>query len=1487
MAPANEHDATKESIDWSETVSMTKWSSKGVENLVSGGSEQSSLDGTGEIFLMHSRRAASPTEHSTDQDDFSAASVNRRLDEILTKVSLLTLPNIATDEEQQDMELIRNMANPSFEKAAEGGGKGQVNHSRNQNSSTNTVGDLSTQSQNMTRTDNENPVPIHRSASREISGLRSYERPHAGDAAEKAVSSRLDVSSETKVGYMACNAMEIDQQSDAIRSRGDAFERQSDTKEGMNMTRGVDITRSELTMHDQRSYLDPGTTVALPRKQADPSYPYYRQNGTGRLGIAERVDVFQSVQLQKPSLSSTVGTADGVDCTPRTSNTAVPHRDSFKPEEDDQMGTARVSNPQIYLQLLTQQPTSDSPASYIADTFPRQNLPLSSNQSFIQPAHRNEAPQLDEVVERSSGVLYLLRQPSSFRDQAISSQPVSHSSPIDVEIGAHSLGEISQELSTGWEECQLEQRRRLFQTSTSAVGEDLRQPLSPFSASVRSTWQGQEDEPSQANNYSSTSNRIQTIATARDPNIDCVALTDRTRREHAECHVRQHLLHTVSTSPTSEFLSSWPGVTDNSYTYQTFMSPSMEKPARNRALPSFTHRSSGDMNINLSPKSGAFATQPGTLIHSIGRFPPHLSSDDVDCLLHGSQRASIEPSSRNIDHPIDTHPSHPSAMCTHVSSRSGLRPPSLVGRFEKNDSSSVQVFSPFRETLRNDRLPPPIWASMPSNLMARTVDITATHSPTTLSYEATKSFGATNRRQLGQRNSVSCRFSPPDRNVSVYLANGNSLVGEMPLQSCDAQPSIGRNYTHKESQTSLLWTLPRDKGYTRPLFIDRSRRDKDVHCVLPPVSAATREIETLSNDESRVASFLTKGQKSTTEAIHSLISDVDLRQAQNSPPQSLSVVDNFASYSNTNNVKQGSWPTFNSLHSAKSEGRDQPPIDKTHDFFETFGSENALDFQDHRPISGHEVVGHMNYEKKSRDLQLGRMTHEDDLFNPDDLDHFPIERRWYGPSPSVRFSNMRGVSDASHMFWELTSGKTNRPTHQPNADSSILDVEYLRDTDTIRHLLDSLGHGSRESWRDCETSKKVPTRKQVAFDSRTSITAELDSLSAGKSEERCSSSVSGYHEVPRLDTFSQQYELSNFWMNRITPRSQGLDPPNDQKPASVIVTSHPMVKSRTLRDPPYETSRSVYKKPQKEPEGHGLRRPRSRLMETMVCSSCSSSTGVVERVTTRIETHDDDSDLFENIEEDSSCDKTDQPLDQILGPPLDVTPTADAPQTVTRRFRTIKPTQLLPGEPVPSTSKTSSVIATEIGTVTSSMYAVHEGKRSSAPKESRVQSQRIPELIKAESLEVYHEKSSVHGGEGKLSYPEILSEKEKSEQTLSYWQRISDVKTLGSFDSVTLVNQLPPEINKPATAGTEIAQGSFRQAAPLPPPMDSTQRKRVKDRLLRIGPLLSPSSDTLDSLTADSDRDSAEQNTDNSKGCGVLACGDGDWLRGLNFPGFW
>jgi hypothetical protein len=168
-----------------------------------------------------------------------------------------------------------------------------------------------------------------------------------------------------------------------------------------------------------------------------------------------------------------------------------------------------------------------------------------------------------------------------------------------------------------------------------------------------------------------------------------------------------------------------------------------------------------------------------------------------------------------------------------------------------------------------------------------------------------------------------------------------------------------------------------------------------------------------------------------------------------------------------------------------------------------------------------------------------------------------------------------------------------------------------------------------------------------------------------------------------------------------------------------------------------------------------------------------------------------------------------------------------------------------------------------------------------------VQSQRIPELIKAESLEVYHEKSSVHGGEGKLSYPEILSEKEKSEQTLSYWQRISDVKTLGSFDSVTLVNQLPPEINKPATAGTEIAQGSFRQAAPLPPPMDSTQRKRVKDRLLRIGPLLSPSSDTLDSLTADSDRDSAEQNTDNSKGCGVLACGDGDWLRGLNFPGFW
>jgi hypothetical protein len=330
-------------------------------------------------------------------------------------------------------------------------------------------------------------------------------------------------------------------------------------------------------------------------------------------------------------------------------------------------------------------------------------------------------------------------------------------------------------------------------------------------------------------------------------------------------------------------------------------------------------------------------------------------------------------------------------------------------------------------------------------------------------------------------------------------------------------------------------------------------------------------------------------------------------------------------------------------------------------------------------------------------------------------------------------------------------------------------------------------------------------------------------------------------------------------------------------------------------------------------------------MTTMVCSSCSSSTGVVEEVTSfaksvRTEPHDDDSDLFENIDDDSQSDHTDQPVDKILGPPLDATPTANATLTITRRFRTTTPTHPSKDDAIPSSSNTTTVLATEIGTVTSSMYAVHEGKRSTALKAVNMQSDRVPEVIKADSLEeaskdftlgVYHVKSSVDEGEGRPSYQETVSEREKSDQVLSYWRSMNDVKTLGSFDSVTFINEAPLGIPKPPAVGTvasvqgriltatkkEIPLGSFRRgmptdgasetAAPPPPPMGSTHRKSVKDRLLRIGPLLSPSSDTLDSLTADSGRDSAEQNNDNAKGCGAFACGDGDWLRGLQFRGFW
>jgi hypothetical protein len=117
-----------EGVDWQGSDSWAHWAS--VED-----PERAASDVYPEVVAREVEKnngIQTKKSHSFDaanddaENDFSAASVNRRLDQILDKLSRLSLPENATDEERQDVDLIRNMASLSFEKLVAAGGTGRV-----------------------------------------------------------------------------------------------------------------------------------------------------------------------------------------------------------------------------------------------------------------------------------------------------------------------------------------------------------------------------------------------------------------------------------------------------------------------------------------------------------------------------------------------------------------------------------------------------------------------------------------------------------------------------------------------------------------------------------------------------------------------------------------------------------------------------------------------------------------------------------------------------------------------------------------------------------------------------------------------------------------------------------------------------------------------------------------------------------------------------------------------------------------------------------------------------------------------------------------------------------------------------------------------------------------------------------------------------------------------------------------------------------------
>jgi hypothetical protein len=481
-----------EGVDWPGSDSWAQWAS--VED-----PERAASDVYPEVVgreVIKDTGIQTKKSHSFDaanddaENDFSAASVNRRLDQILDKLSRLSLPENATDEERQDVDLIRNMASLSFEKVVAAGGTGRVAE----------VDDHSIDwvvREVIARGPNLDPR-------RKIFASTNSDRPVLNIGSPGLL---LRDPRDTADWGFTQNRESATSDAGNARSTGPA-DRFIPHVEAAGQADANDPTEGEITLKllNTAGPRDVEGLPPIPRKWLDPSYPYYGLEGTGRLGIAERVDVFQSQRVNQQrsrlddtlSISSVVDTDEGVSGTPRTANGAAANRNSFWTDPTNASGhnltveksASHTSSSPVRTLGLHRLANPAESTKYGRQTSASDDVPATLLvEGYQVPPHKEE-----EWNSRKQ-----LFEPFAF-EQSEGTRPTSS---IELDACASSLTGISQEFHFGWDGTPLAQRRYSMESTASLSDETFQR--SGFGNGGAVVNQAVESGPAKPMRYSTSS----------------------------------------------------------------------------------------------------------------------------------------------------------------------------------------------------------------------------------------------------------------------------------------------------------------------------------------------------------------------------------------------------------------------------------------------------------------------------------------------------------------------------------------------------------------------------------------------------------------------------------------------------------------------------------------------------------------------------------------------------------------------------------------------------------------------------------------------------------------------------------------------------------------------------------------------------------------------------------------------------------------------
>lgn len=420
-------------------------------------------------------------------------------------------------------------------------------------------------------------------------------------------------------------------------------------------------------------------------------------------------------------------------------------------------------------------------------------------------------------------------------------------------------------------------------------------------------------------------------------------------------------------------------------------------------------------------------------------------------------------------------------------------------------------------------------------------------------------------------------------------------------------------------------------------------------------------------------------------------------------------------------------------------------------------------------------------------------------------------------------------------------------------------------------------------------------------------------------------SDTGFSQMLKNEAFSEMdvdevIELSQMIRKSTTPKASGSDPPWSSR--KEVETTH---RFRRSKDPPNDDPPRRIGTTKKEPEGFGLRRPSAPDKESLH----------IDEVSTIVA-----SDVFENVvdfrkEELSYADTkvsglTNTPSVSFSTPQF-IAPYIDRPLST------------------PVTSNTMlSIPGSDNGTSVHSMHALHNGQSTnlSFSLSSSLRTSMTPPGIVAQSSESVivgtkpswnlrpQPESRLKVGPRGVQLVTCQGHNDKPERTnrtRKYLESFTGVKTMGSFDSVSLINEEDgvvtktrpnpirgvfkqttldaedkssktrpnpiPGVFKPSVLDAEdksskrkstkvdhaqpqkgISRTNVASRSSEPPPVWSKQflGPNMADQVLYVmGPLLS--GDTDDTSVDDEGKPQEQP----PKGCSLFMCGDTDWLSGL------